>query len=403
MRPRNSLYAILRNSMAVVALLVGLLPAGCDRQQQPAPPPVPEVGVVTVRPHTVVLTAELPGRTSAFRVAEIRPQVSGLIQKRLFTEGSDVRAGQVLYLIDPAPFQATLDNAKAALGRAEANLSAMRSRASRFEELLAVKAVSQQDYDDAAAALKQTEADIAYWNAMVKTARINLQYTRITAPISGRIGRSGVTEGALVSAYQPVPLATIQQLDPLYVDVPQSTAELLRLQRRIETGSLHQNGSGQKKVILILEDGTAYPSEGALQFRDVTVDQTTGTVTLRIVFPNPEGVLLPGMFVRAVVREGTNEAAILVPQEAVSRDPKGNPVTLVVDSQGKVEERQIELDRAIGNRWLVRSGLTPGERVIVEGIQKVRPGSLVKAVSSDEADVKRPEAGATDRPVTPSN
>lgn len=403
MQPTSSMYPTRKRSVVLAILLGGLLLAGCDRQQQAPPPPVPEVGVVTVRAHEVILTSELPGRTSAFRVAEIRPQVSGLIQKRLFTEGSDVRAGQVLYRIDPAPFQAALDNAAAALGRAEANLAAVRSRADRFRELLAVKAVSQQEYDDAAAVLKQTEADIAYWKAMVKTARINLQYTRITAPISGRIGRSGVTEGALVTAYQPVALATIQQMDPLYVDVPQSTAELLRLQRRIEAGSLHQNGTGQKKVTLILEDGTVYPSEGALQFRDVTVDQTTGTVTLRIVFPNPEGVLLPGMFVRAVVREGVNEAAILVPQEAVSRDPKGNPFTLVVDSQGTVGDRPIELDRAIGNRWLVKSGLAPGEQVIVEGIQKVRPGSLVKAISSDDADMKSPGADATARPATPSN
>ena len=232
----------------------------------------------------------------------------------------------MLYQIDPAPFQAALDNAKAALGRAEANLPAIRSRAERYKELLADKAVSQQDYDDAAAALKQAEADIQYWKATVETARINLGYTRVTAPISGRIGRSNVTEGALVTAYQPVALATIQQLDPIYVDVPQSTAELLRLKRRLEDGRLNQDGTNQNKVQLILEDGTAYPLEGTLQFRDVTVDPTTGSVILRIVFPNPEGVLLPGMFVRAVVEEGVNEQAILVPQQAVSRDPKGNPV-----------------------------------------------------------------------------
>ncbi|MBW2675251.1 MAG: efflux RND transporter periplasmic adaptor subunit [Deltaproteobacteria bacterium] len=387
--------------MVFVALLGGLVLAGCDREQQSPPPPVPEVSVVTVRPHTVVLTAELPGRTSAFRIAEIRPQVSGLIQRRLFTEGSDVKAGQALYQIAPAPFQAALDNAKASFSRAEAGLSAMQSRARRFEELLAIKAVSRQDYDDAAAALKETEATIEYWKAMVKTARINRGYTRITAPISGRIGTSSVTDGALVTAYQPVALATIQQLDPLYVDVPQSTAELLRLKHRLDTGSLHQNGTEQRKVQLILGDGTVYPQDGTLQFYDVTVNQTTGTVTLRIVFPNPDGVLLPGMFVRAVVREGVNEGAILVPQQAVSRDPKGNPLTLVVDSQGTVEQRQLELDRAIGNQWLVTSGLAPGERVIVEGIQKVRPGSRVKTVSFNGGDVSRPEADTAAKPSTP--
>ncbi|MBW2561065.1 MAG: efflux RND transporter periplasmic adaptor subunit [Deltaproteobacteria bacterium] len=387
--------------MVFVALLGGLVLAGCDREQQSPPPPVPEVSVVTVRPHTVVLTAELPGRTSAFRIAEIRPQVSGLIQRRLFTEGSDVKAGQALYQIAPAPFQAALDNAKASLSRAEAGLSAMQSRARRFEELLVIKAVSRQDYDDAAAALKEKEATIEYWKAMVKTARINRGYTRITAPISGRIGTSSVTDGALVTAYQPVALATIQQLDPLYVDVPQSTAELLRLKRRLDTGSLHQNGTEQRKVQLILGDGTVYPQDGTLQFYDVTVNQTTGTVTLRIVFPNPDGVLLPGMFVRAVVREGVNEGAILVPQQAVSRDPKGNPLTLVVDSQGTVEQRQLEIDRAIGNQWLVTSGLAPGERVIVEGIQKVRPGSRVKTVSFNGGDVSRPEADTAAKPSTP--
>ncbi|MBW2557721.1 MAG: efflux RND transporter periplasmic adaptor subunit [Deltaproteobacteria bacterium] len=365
-----------------VALLGGLLLGGCDdagRSQSPQRP-APEVAVVTVDLQKVVLTTELPGRTSAFRIAEIRPQVSGLIQRRLFTEGSDVKAGQVLYQIAPAPFQAGLDNASAALGRAGASLSAMRSRAERFEELLAVKAVSQQDYDDAAAALKQTEADIEYWKAMVKTARINFEYARITAPISGRIGKSGVNDGALVTAYQPMALATIQRLDPMYVDVSQSTTEVLRLRHRLEEGRLDQNGTNQKKVRLILDDGTAYPLEGTLQFRDVTVDPTTGSVILRVVFPNPKGVLLPGMFIRAVVEEGANPQAILVPQQAVSRNPKGNPVALIVDAEGKVQQQMLTLDRAIGNTWLVSTGLAPGDRLIVEGMQKVRPGASVKVV-----------------------
>ena len=399
----RTVYKSIKWNLVLVALMGGLLLAGCDRQQQSPPPHVPEVAVVTVRPHKVVLTTELPGRTSAFRVAVIRPQVSGLILKRLFTEGSDVKAGQALYQIDPAPFQASLDNAKAALSRSEANLSAISLKAERLRELLADKAVSRQDYDDATAALKQTEADIEYWKAMVKSARINLGFTRITAPISGRIGRSQVTEGAIVTAYQPVAMATIQQLDPMYVDVSQSTTDLLRLKNLLKSGQLDQNGASQKKVGLILDDDTTYPWKGTLQFRGVTVEPSTGTVVLRIVFSNPENILLPGMFVRAVVKEGVNTQAILIPQQAVSRDPKGNPLALVVDSQNKVEQRQLTIDRAIGNKWLVTSGLTPGERVIVEGVLKVRPGATVKAVSTDETGTPNPAAKNTKLPNAPAN
>jgi membrane fusion protein (multidrug efflux system) len=364
------------------AVLFGsLLPAGCARRSSSAPPPpVPEVAAVTVQPQSVVLTTELPGRTSAYLVAEIRPQVNGLIRKRLFTEGADVRAGEVLYQIDPAPFQAALHTAQAALNRSQASLPSIRSRVERYKDLLVERAVSQQDYDDAASALNQAEADIEYWKATVETARINLGYTRVTAPISGRIGRSSVTDGALVTAYQPVALATIQQLDPIYVDVPQSTSELLRLQRRWEDGRLSRDGTNQEKVQLLLDDGTAYPQEGTLQFRDVTVDPTTGSFILRIVFANPQGVLLPGMFVRAVVTEGVRAQGILVPQQAVSRDLKGNPVTLLVGPGEKIQQRMLTLDRAIGNQWLVSSGLAPGDRVLVEGMQKVRPGTPVKVV-----------------------
>ena len=377
-------------SVALTALASLLLVGGCQSGQgrKTAPAPVPEVATVKVSMESVALTTELPGRTSAYLVAEIRPQVNGLIQKRLFTEGSSVRAGQVLYQIDPAPFQALLENAKAALAKAEANLQATRSRAERIKELLPDKAVSQQDYDDAAAALKQTEADIEYWKAMVQTARINLGYTRITAPVSGRIGKSNVTEGALVTAQQPTPLSVIQQLDTVYVDVPQSTTELLRLKRSLEGGRLNQGGAGQKKVKLFLEDGSEYPLAGTLQFRDVTVDPTTASVILRVVFPNPKGVLLPGMFVRALVREGIKEQAILIPQQAVSRDPKGNPLALVVDARDKVSQRMLTLDRAIGDKWLVTAGLGPGDRVIVEGMQKVRPGASVKVVPFEAAKSK---------------
>lgn len=389
----------------LLVLASGLLLAGCQNTHgRPAgPPPVPEVATVTVGTQPVVLTTELPGRTSAFRVAEIRPQVNGLIQRRLFSEGAIVAAGQALYQIDPAPFQAALGNAKAALGRAEANLPAVRSKAERYGEALADNAVSRQDYDDAAGALKQAEADVEYSNATVDAAAINLGYTRITAPISGRIGRSNVTEGALVTAHQPVALATIQQLDPVYVDVPQATTELLGLKRRLEDRRLKRNGAKQNKVRILLEDGTPYASEGTLQFQDVSVDPTTGSVTLRVIVPNPDGVLLPGMYVRAILTEGVNEQAILVPQQGVAHDPKGNPVALVVDGEGKVEQRMLSLDRAIDDRWLVASGLSPGDRLIVEGLQNVRPGDSVKVVPLGSGKEPGASSGEAPRPAAGSS
>jgi membrane fusion protein (multidrug efflux system) len=384
---KNNYRAIL---MATVSIFTaGLILGGCGEQKIGGPPPMPEVAVVTIQPKQVVITTELAGRTSANLVAEVRPQVSGIIQKRLFTEGSDVKAGQALFQIDPALYQVALNNAKAALARSEAQLSTIQLRAARYKDLLTQKAVSQQDYDDASAALKQVQADIQYGKATVEAARINLQYTTIAAPISGRIGRSSVTEGTLVTAQQPTVLATIQRLDPMYVDIPQSTAEVLRLRRGLKEGRLDQNGANHKKVQLIMEDGTAYPLAGTLQFRDVTVDQTTGSVILRVVFPNPNGVLLPGMFVRAVVQEGVNKQSILIPQQAVSRDPKGNPLTLIVDAESKVQLRMLTLDRAIGDRWLVSSGVAPGERVIVEGMMKVKPGIPVKAVPFENGEINR--------------
>jgi membrane fusion protein (multidrug efflux system) len=374
---RNSKTWLMTAAFIIVFCLILI---GCGQKKMGGPPPIPEVAVVTMQSKPVVITTELAGRTSANLVAEVRPQVGGIIQKRLFTEGADVRAGQVLFQIDPALYQVALDNARAALARSEAQLSTTQLRASRFKDLLVQKAVSQQDYDDASAALKQVQADIQYGKATVETARINLQYTTITAPISGRIGKSSVTEGTLVTAQQPTVLATIQRMDPMYVDVPQSTAEVLRLRRSLKEGLLDQNGANQKKVQLIMEDSTAYPLAGILQFRDVTVDPTTGSVILRIVFPNPKGILLPGMFVRAVVQEGVNKQAILIPQQAVSRDPKGNPLALIVDAQSNVQIRMLTLDRAIGDQWLVSSGLAPGDRVIIEGMQKVKPGAPVKTV-----------------------
>ncbi len=368
--------------MVVIILLSGLIIDGCSKKEEAMAPPNPEVAVVTVQSRQVVTTTELTGRTASNLIAEVRPQVGGIIQKRLFTEGADVRAGQPLFQIDPAIYQAAVSNAGAALARSEAQLTTVQLRADRLRELLAEKAVSQQDYDDAAAALKQTQADIQYGKANLETARINLQYTTITAPISGRIGRSGITEGALVTAHQPLALATIQKIDPMYVDVTQSTTDILKLRRKLEEGQLSRN-SNQQQVRLILDDGSEYPLKGKLQFQDITVDPTTGSVILRIVFPNPKGLLMPGMFVRAIVEEGVHKNAILVPQQAVSRDPKGNPLTLTVDKEGKVQQKPLNLDRTIGSEWLVSSGLEPGDKVIVEGMLKVKPGIPVKAVPFD--------------------
>ena len=384
--------------VTVGILIFSLMVNGCGKSEKPPQGGTPEVATVTISTQQVVLTTELPGRTSAYLLAEVRPQVSGIIQKRLFTEGVDVKAGEVLYQIDPAPYQAVLDNAKGALGRAEANLPAIRLKFERYRDLLADKAVSQQEYDDTTAALKQAEADVQYSKATVESARINLRYTRVTTPISGRIGKSNVTVGATVTAYQPLALATIQQLDPMYVDVPQSTTELQRLKRSLEDGHLNQNGAKQKNVKLILEDGTPYPLEGTLQFRDVTVEPTTGSVILRVVVPNPKGMLLQGMFVRALVKEGINEQTILVPQQAVSRDPKGNPYVLIVDGSGKVEQRTITVARAIGDKWNVSSGLAPGDQVIVEWMQRVRPGAPVKVVPFDAGQKDSPQAGKTVNP-----
>jgi len=382
-----------KKGLAIVSL-TALAVAGCQKAKQEArpPAPTPQVSVVAIQPKPVELTTELPGRTSAYRIAEIRPQVNGLIQKRLFTEGADVKAGQVLYQIEPASFEAALKNAEAALARSQANLPAAKSRVFRYEELLAEKAVSQQDYDDATAALRQAEADVQYWQATVETARINLNYTRITAPISGRIGRSTITEGAIVTAYQPVALATIQQLDPIYVDVPQSTTQLLRLKRRLADGRLNRDDMNYKIATLIMEDGATYPQQGSLQFQDVTVDPTTGSVTLRAVFPNPDGSLLPGMFVQTVIKEGVNQAAILVPQQGVSRDRRGNPMAMIVDADSKVALRMLTVDRTVGDQWLVSAGLAPGDRVIVEGLKMLRPGTPVKASPFNAGETKLAKA-----------
>lgn len=366
----------------LAALVIAVLLTACGQGgQAPARAGgMPSVSVVTVEPQNLTLSTQLPGRTAPLRIAEIRPQVNGLVQRRLFTEGSEVKAGQVLYQIDPAPFEAALNSALAGLARSEASRYSLKARAERVKDLLADKAVSQQDHDDAEAALKQAEAEIASWKAQVETARINLGYTRVTAPISGRIGKSSVTDGALVTAFQASALATIQQLDPIYVDVTQSTSDLLRLRRRLEAGQLKSKGADLNKVKLILEDGTSYAHEGTLQFRDVTVDPSTGSVVLRMIFPNPKGILLPEMFVRAEIKEGTNEQAICVPQQGVMRNTKGEPYAFVANAEDKVEMRLLTLEREVGDQWLVTSGVKSGDRVIVEGVQSLqmlRPGTPV--------------------------
>jgi membrane fusion protein, multidrug efflux system len=403
MQRNKNAYEPLRWALALTTLAGLLMLGGCrngNAQQQQAPPPTPEVATVTIQPQRVELTTELPGRTSPYLVSEIRPQVNGIIQKRLFREGSDVKAGQLLYQIDPAPFQVALDSAKASLGKAQANLPSIRSRAERYRELLVDKAVSRQDYDDAAAAVQQAQAEIEYWKTQVEAARINLGYTQVNAPISGRIGKSSVTDGALVTAYQPAALSTIQQLDPIYVDVAQSSTELLRLKRNLETGQLSTDEKNGRAVRILLEDGTPYPREGKLQFRDVTVDPATGSFTLRIVVPNPEHLLLPGMFVRAIVQEGTAEQAILVPQQGVSRNTKGEAVALVVDEGETVRQRILTLNRAIGDQWLIASGLSAGDRLVVEGVQKIRPNMAVKVVPLDspQAGGEKPGAGGASGP-----
>lgn len=351
---------------------------------------MPEVGVIVVQPRQAVLTSELPGRVSAFQVAEVHPQVNGIVQKRLFTEGANVREGDLLYQIDPAPYQAAYDTAAANLARAEANLPATRKRAERIKQLLATNAVGQQDYDDAAAALKQVEAEVQTGRAAVESARINLAYTRITAPISGRIGKSAVTPGALAAAYQGPAFTTIQQLEPVYVDCPQSSTAILAMKQALLSRRMKGVPPGQARVKLILEDGSPYAQAGTLKFSDVTVDPSTGSQNLRMVFPNPQLTLLPGMYVRAVVEEGVVDQAILVPQQGVTRDPKGNAIAMVVDGTGKVEQRMLQVDRAVGDQWLVREGLAPGDRLILDGLQKIQPGVEVKAVPFSDKPAASP-------------
>lgn len=369
-------FAVLVSAIAVAMLSL----TGCQESSAPQTQQTPQVGVVTLEAKPFALTSEVPGRTSAYRIAEVRPQVNGIIQKRLFTEGSEVKAGQQLYQIDPATYQATFKSAQAT------QLSA-KSLADRYKLLVADKAVSQQAYDEARAAALQADAAL-------EQARIDLRYTRVMAPISGRIGRSAVTEGALVSNGQAGAMATIQQLDPIYVDVTQSSKELLRLRRDLADGRLQKASDSAAKVALKLEDGSRYAHEGTLEFSEVAVDESTGSVTLRAVFPNPDHLLLPGMFVHAELLSGVKQNAILAPQQGVTRNQRGEPTAMVVGADNKVELRVLKADRTAGSAWLVEEGLNEGDRLITEGLQFVQPGAEVKAVPAGNVNTEQPAQDA---------
>ncbi|GGJ12398.1 efflux RND transporter periplasmic adaptor subunit [Neoroseomonas lacus] len=370
-----------RRAAAVLTLLIV---AACDGKPgagaanaAPAAPPPPQVSVVTLRQQAAPVTTVLPGRTAAYRVAEVRPQVGGVLRERLFTEGQEVTAGQPLFRIDPAPFQASLETAEAALARAQATAQSAEVTVNRYRPLVRARAVSQQDFDLAEAALHQAQADVSSAQASVDTARINLGYTVVNSPIDGRTGRSSVTVGALVTASQASALVTVTQLNPIYVDMTQPSAALLRQRRDIAEGVLRRDVADRAAAVLILEDGTEYAHRGEIQFSEVIVDQGTGSVTLRAVFPNPDGLLMPGMFVRARVEEGTIDQALLVPQQAVLRTPRGEPMAYVVNAQDVVEQRILKTSRAIGTNWLVTDGLAAGDRVVMEGVQRIRPGAKV--------------------------
>ncbi len=370
--------------LTLAAMLPGL--AACDdgpgqrgaQAATPAPRPV-EVTVLTLRQQAAPVNTVLPGRTTAFQVAEVRPQVGGVLRERLFTEGQEVAAGQPLFRIDPAPFQAALETAEASLARAKATADQAETTVNRYRPLVRARAVSQQDFDAAEAALRQAQADVASAQAAVDTARINLGYTVVNSPIAGRTGRASVTVGALVTASQANALVTVTQLNPIYVDVTQPSAALLRQRRDIAEGVLKRDSRDSAVATLLLEDGTEYAPRGEIQFSEVIVDQGTGSVTLRAVFPNPDGLLMPGMFVRARVEEGVIDKALLVPQQAVLRTPRGEPMAYVVKPDGTVEQRILQTSRAIGTNWLVSAGLSPGDRVVMEGVLRIRPGAKVTA------------------------
>lgn len=379
-------------SIPLIVLLAGslfLAACGDDDAQKGGPgaggPGAPAVTVITVRTEPVPLATELPGRTTPYMIAELRPQVTGIVKARPFKEGSEVKAGQVLYRIDPAPYQAAYNSAVANLARAEANVAAARTKAERYAELVKIEAVSKQANDEAIAAMKQAQAEVGAAKAALESARIDLGFTRVASPISGRIGRSTVTPGALVTANQAQALATVQQLDPIYVDLTQSSAELLRMRRDVASGRLKRSRDATVPVELVLEDGSVYGAKGRLAFSEVAVDEATGSVTLRAVFPNPEGELLPGMYVRARLSQGVREDAILVPHAAVTHDPRGNATVMLVNAKGIAEARVVKAEQSIKDKWVVTEGLAAGERVIVEGLQKARPGTPVQAQQAGAA------------------
>ncbi|WGS49251.1 efflux RND transporter periplasmic adaptor subunit [Paraburkholderia sp. D15] len=366
----------------ISAATAAVLLAACGPKQSAPPQQTPEVGIVTVQPTAVPVVTELPGRTSAFLVAQVRARVDGIVLRREFTEGGEVKAGQRLYKIDPAPYIATLNNAKATLAKAQANLVSTTAQANRYKVLVAANAVSKQDYDNAVAAEGQAAADVAAGKAAVDTAQINLGYTDVTSPVTGQIGVSQVTPGAYVQASAATLLATVQQLDPVYVDLTQSSLDGLKLRREVQEGRLKTTGPDAAKVSLILEDGRTYSEKGKLQFTDVTVDQSTGSVTVRALFKNADKVLLPGMFVRARIEEGVNDNALVVPQVGITHDQKGQPTALVVGDDNKVVLRQLVTSGTYGSNWVVESGLKAGDRVIVQGTDKARPGMQVKTVAA---------------------
>lgn len=388
MRVERVPYRLITVAAAAVFL------AACGKKESAPPPQTPEVGVVTVQPQAVPVFSELPGRTSAFLVAQVRARVDGIVLRREFTEGTDVKAGQRLYKIDPAPYVAALNSAKATLAKAQANLVTQNALVARYKVLVAANAVSKQDYDNAVATQGQAAADVAAGKAAVDTAQINLGYTDVVSPITGRVGISQVTPGAYVQASQATLMSTVQQLDPVYVDLTQSSLEGLKLRQDVQSGRLKTSGPGAAKVSLILEDGKTYAEPGKLQFSDVTVDQATGSVTIRAVFPNPGRVLLPGMFVRARIEQGVNENAFLVPQIGVTHDQKGQAIAMVVNAGNKVEPRPLKTTGMQGPNWIVEGGLAAGDHVIVQGGEKVRPGATVKSVPAQLAPAANAASGA---------
>ncbi|MBU6447996.1 MAG: efflux RND transporter periplasmic adaptor subunit [Rhodospirillales bacterium] len=377
--PANLRHPARRNALAAACLAGTALLAGCEKKQAPPPPP-PQVGVITIHAQPVLRTTDLPGRTSSVGTADIRPQVSGVILKRLFVEGGDVTAGQQLYQIDPAPYQAAYDSAVATLMRDKAQLATDQAQANRYRPLAAAQAVSAQDYENALATVQEDEANVAAAKAGIESAQINLQYTKMYSPISGTIGASSVTPGALVTADQTTALATVTQLDPIYVDLNESSTTWLRLKQEADAGQLETTADGSAKVTLTLEDGSTYSLPGKLQFAEVNVDQSTGTVLVRALFPNPQHLLLPGMYVHAELEEGVNKNGILVPQQAVSHNTHGDATVLMLNSKNVVSEKIIQVDGNVGNDWVVTSGLQPGDRIIVDGLQNATDGATVSPV-----------------------